>query len=165
ALGHKARQRGARELLLGRGLPTTRSRRQRRRRVKRQHDTDRDDPHDSASLAVSPLTGSPPHCEPMAQYPIRLSICCNSPPPASMLRILAAISVTSCATVGRRATCGITVTFGCAQSGLSGGNGSCHSASSAAYDNCPESSAAIKSFSTTCLPRPTLMTIAPFGII
>ena len=53
-------------------------------------------------------------------------------PPASMLRMLAAISVTSCATVGRRATCGITVTFGCSHSGLSGGSGSGFSASSAA---------------------------------
>src|SRR5271170_503627 len=66
------------------------------------------------------------------QYPMAMSICCNSGPPASRLRMLAAISVTSWATVGRRATCGITVILGCTHSGLSDGNGSGHSASSAA---------------------------------
>ena len=35
-----------------------------------------------------------------------------------------ATSVTSWPTVGRRATCGITVTLGWSQSGLSGGSGS-----------------------------------------
>src|SRR5271170_4710995 len=66
------------------------------------------------------------------QYPIAVSICCNSGPPASRLRMLAAISVTSWATVGRRATCGITVILGCSHSGLSGGRGSGDSASNAA---------------------------------
>ena len=51
-----------------------------------------------------------------------------------MLLTLAAISVTSCATVGRRATCGITVTLGCVHSGLSGGSGSGFSASSGVAD-------------------------------
>src|SRR5204863_7599934 len=94
ALGHEARQGGARELLLGRGVLAARPGRQRRRRIERQRDTHRDDPHGSASLAVSPARG-----ETAAQYLLRLSISCNSPQPASMLRMLAAISVTSCATV------------------------------------------------------------------
>jgi hypothetical protein len=68
----------------------------------------------------------------VGQYPIVLSISCNSRPPVPRLRILATISVTGWATVGRRATCGITVTFGCSHSGLSGGRGSSHSASNAA---------------------------------
>ena len=67
-----------------------------------------------------------------SQYPSVLSISCSRPPPASRLLIFAAISATSCATVGRRATCGITVTLGCGHNGLSGGNGSGCSASSAA---------------------------------
>ncbi len=46
--------------------------------------------------------------------------------------MFATISVTICATVGRRATCGITVTLGCDQSGLVGGSGSGHRASNAA---------------------------------
>ncbi len=46
--------------------------------------------------------------------------------------MFAAISVTNWATVGRRATCGMTVTLGCTHSGLSGGKGSGHSASNAA---------------------------------
>src|ERR1700720_2107933 len=91
AFCHEARQGGARELLLGRGRLAARPRRQRRHRVERQRNTDRDRPHDSASLAVSP-----PHCKTAAQYPIRLSISCSSPPPFSILRMLAAISVTSC---------------------------------------------------------------------
>jgi hypothetical protein len=43
--------------------------------------------------------------------------------------------------------------------------GSGHNASNAAYDNCPESSALIRSSSTTCLPRPTFTGMAPRGIM
>ena len=45
------------------------------------------------------------------------------------------------------------------------GRGSGHDASNAAYDNCPESSALIRSSSTTCLPRPTFTGMAPRGIM
>jgi hypothetical protein len=62
--------------------------------------------------------------ERLGQYPVALSISCRSPPPASTFLILAAISATSCLTVGRRATCGMTVTFGCSHNGLSCGSGS-----------------------------------------
>jgi hypothetical protein len=43
--------------------------------------------------------------------------------------------------------------------------GSGHNASNAAYDNCRESSALIRSSSTTCLPRRTFTGMAPRGIM
>ena len=51
------------------------------------------------------------------QYPSVRSTCSRSGPPASRLLMFATISVTSWATVGRRATCGITVTSGAARAG------------------------------------------------
>ncbi len=50
--------------------------------------------------------------EQIDQYPCVMSTSCRSFPPALRLWMFATTSVTSWATVGRRATCGITVTLG-----------------------------------------------------
>ncbi len=68
----------------------------------------------------------------------------------------AAVSGLVCA-----ATCGQTVTLSCDQNGCDSGKGSVSKTSRTAAPICPDSSAANKSASTICGPRPPLITQAP----